>query len=75
MWQSFLWQVLIAIVVVVLFTPKPKGPKAATLDDFDFPTAEEGRTIPLVIGTREISGPNVVWYGDLRVLKVSSGKK
>jgi len=38
--------------------------KAATLDSFDFPTADETRSIPFGYGTFEVNGPNVLWYGD-----------
>jgi len=29
------------------------------------PTAEEGREISVLFGTRVIDAPNVVWYGDI----------
>jgi hypothetical protein len=47
------------------------------LDDFSLPTAEEGRPIPVVFGTVLITGPNVVWAGDLKVdpIKKKGGKK
>lgn len=38
--------------------------KAATLDSFDFPTADETRAIPFGYGTFEVNGPNVLWFGD-----------
>lgn len=50
-----------------LLAPKPDEPKPATIDDFDAPTAEEDRSIPVVFGTVWITGPNVVWYGDLKI--------
>ena len=52
-------------------------PKAATLEDFDIPTAQEGRAIPVVFGTVTVRGPNVVWYGDLyaKPIKKKGGKK
>ena len=31
------------------------------------PTANEGIAIPVVFGTREVTNPNVCWYGDLKV--------
>lgn len=40
---------------------KPSG-----LSEFQVPTAEVGREIPVLFGTRLLKGPNVVWYGDLR---------
>ena len=52
-----------AIVVSLVFQPKPLPPVAATLSDFDVPTAQEGRAIPELIGTDVLKGPNVVWYG------------
>ena len=40
--------------------------RPASLGDFSFPTAEQGRVIPILWGTVKIAGPNVVWYGDFR---------
>jgi hypothetical protein len=41
------------------------------------PTAEDGREIPVVFGTKDITGPNVVWYGDFMAVAVQKkgGKK
>ncbi|PQO23074.1 hypothetical protein C2I36_09855 [Rhodobacteraceae bacterium WD3A24] len=57
--------------------PKSKRPEAAGLDEFDLPTAEEGRPIPVVFGTVRVKAPNVVWAGDLRTKKIKEkgGKK
>ena len=57
--------------------PRVETPQAAGLDDFSLPTAEEGRPIPVVFGTVLITGPNVVWAGDLSVEPItrSGGKK
>lgn len=77
---QILIQIAIMIVSAVLsyaLTPKPKPPKPASLDDFDLPTAEEGREIPVVFGEVWVKGPNVIWYGDLssRAIRTKSGKK
>lgn len=66
---------IITVVISVALSPKPTKPKAAALEDFEFPTAEEGRAIPVVFGVVKISGPNVIWYGDLDVkaIKKRSG--
>ena len=48
--------------------PRPSGPEPGGLGDFDVPTAEEGRAIPVVFGTVDLRSPNVVWYGDLSVV-------
>jgi hypothetical protein len=71
-WNLFFVWVGTAVLAYAL-TPKPKIPKdraPATIDDFDFPTAEDGREIPVLFGTREVSGPNVVWFGDLRTGRI-----
>ncbi len=51
-----------------LLRPKPTydSPDASSLGDFQVPTAQEGRPIPVVFGTCNVKGSNVVWYGDLR---------
>jgi hypothetical protein len=65
------WAYLIVMIVVLILgialAPKAQGPNSAEIDDFDFPTAEEGRPIPVVFGEVDIRGSNVLWYGDLRV--------
>jgi len=73
-WTQIIWYVVTLIISIAL-TPKPKKPKAAALEDFEFPTAEEDRSIPVVFGEIDISGPNVVWYGDLNIkaIRKSSG--
>ena len=69
--------VLSAISYALSPRPKIEKPQAAGLDDFSLPTAEEGRPIPVVFGTVLITGPNVVWAGDLNVdpIKKKGGKK
>lgn len=74
---------LIAVLFVGLFAisflmaPKPQSQKPAGLGDFNAPTAEDGREIPVLFGTRDLKGPNVVWYGDLmtKAIKKKGGKK
>jgi len=57
--------------------PKPKieNAKPASLGDFKFPTATEGRPVPLIFGTVKQEGPNVVWYGSLRTKKITQKVK
>jgi hypothetical protein len=68
---------IVSSLISAALAPKPQAPKPAALSDFDAPTAEEGRAIPVVFGTVWITGPNVVWYGDLRTtpIRKSGGKK
>lgn len=77
---NLLAYVVIMVVAAVLsyaLAPKPPQPPKPSLEDFDFPTAEEGRPIPVVFGTAWISGPNLLWYGDLdtEAIRVKGGKK
>lgn len=79
---NFVVQIVASLVLTAIsyaLSPKPKleVPKAAGLDDFDLPTAEEGRPIPVVFGTMLLRGPNVVWAGDLKVdpIRKKGGKK
>ena len=63
------WYVAVFIVALVLaysMAPKPQTAKPAGIEDITTPTAEEGREISVLFGTRLIEGSNLVWYGDLR---------
>lgn len=55
-------------VLSELLRPKPEleNAKPSGLGDIRTTTATEGRVVPLVWGTNQLAGPNVVWYGDLR---------
>lgn len=68
---------VVALVVAVAMMPKPQSQPPAGLGDIQAPTAEEGREIPVLFGTRDIAGPNVVWYGDFKAVAIrkKGGKK
>lgn len=68
---------VVGLVVAYAAAPKPKSSPPAELGDIDAPTAEEGREIPVLFGTRDINGPNVVWFGDFRTepIRKKGGKK
>lgn len=72
----YLVVMVISAAVSYALRPKPQDPKAARLEDFDVPTAEEGRPIPVIFGTAWCKSPNVLWYGDLgtEAIKKKSGK-
>lgn len=69
--QHGFWVTLILFAVTTvlqeLLRPKPNIEEArpAGLGDFQFPTATEGRQVPIFWGRNKFDGPNVVWYGDL----------
>lgn len=54
-------------VLSALLQKRPKDAQPNSLGDFQVPTAEEGRTIPVIAGTVKMAAPNVVWYGDLDI--------
>lgn len=68
---------IVSLVVAYASMPKPQNKKPAGLGDIETPTAEVGREIPVLFGTRDLNSPNVVWYGHLRTVAVKkkSGKK
>lgn len=70
------WPMVVAMIVVMVASVavsfvlaariKGHSRKPSGLSEFQVPTAEVGREIPVLFGTRLLKGPNVVWYGDLR---------
>jgi len=68
---------VVALVISYSLTPKPQNAKPAGLDEIQVPTAEVGREIPVLFGTREGSRVQLRRYGDLRTVPVkkSGGKK
>lgn len=62
---------LATTIISSALAPKPKSNiRPATLGDFQVPTAEEGRPISVLFGTRDCKAPQSVWYGDLKTKKV-----
>jgi len=63
-----MWAAIIILVIALIYVatsmPKTQSQKPSGLGDITAPTAEEGREIPVLFGTRDVEGPNVVWYGD-----------
>jgi hypothetical protein len=76
MWW-FIAVFVVALVVAYATMPKPQSQPPAGLGAVKAPTAEEGREIPVLFGTRDLEGPNVVWYGDFRAVAIrkKGGKK
>lgn len=68
---------VVSLVVSFAMMPKPQSVPPAGLGDIKAPTAEEGREIPVLFGTRDLKAPNVVWYGDLGTspIRAKGGKK
>lgn len=68
---------IVTLALAVAIQPRAQNTPPSGLGDLKVPTAEEGRSIPVLFGTREVEGPNVVWYGDLKTepVKKKGGKK
>lgn len=76
---AFLVSLLVTIaldIIAYAIMPKPKQPKQA-VQDLQAPTAEAGRPIAVVFGSKTIKGGNVLWYGDANTntYKYSGGGK
>lgn len=70
MWYYYLAVLIVSVYISYALAPKPPQPKPAVLADFDVPTAEEDREIPVIFGTVTVTGPNCIWYGNLRVEQI-----
>jgi hypothetical protein len=69
----FLLLVFVATTVISILMRPANKLLASSLGDFQFPTATEGRAIPVVFGTVKIGGGNTVWWGDLKLQKIKQG--
>lgn len=75
-----MWNFLAIVVIgffVALLAPKPESQPPPAIGEIKAPTAEEGREIPVLFGTRWVKSPNVVWYGHVKVVAIrkKGGKK
>lgn len=65
-WFAFFMWVGTSILSALFAKPRIESARPSGLDDFQVPTATEGRAVPIIVGKVQCSGPNVAWYGDLR---------
>lgn len=68
--MPFMWIVYLVIAIVAIaMAPKQKfvDAKPAGMGDFDFPTADNNRAVPVLMGTQEIRAPNNIWAGDMHI--------
>lgn len=64
LWDLVIY-VIVAAVVSYALAPKPPQQQPPSTEDVQAPTAEEGRPLGVIFGTCWVTGPNVVWYGDI----------
>lgn len=67
-WGFLIGALVGSLIIAYVFQPKMKiiNRQPADIDDFRIPTADEGREIPVIFGTKDIKNANVVWYGNLK---------
>lgn len=78
MWQQLIvWIATTVISTLLMPRQKQQNAQPGQIGDKDVPLAEPGKPIPVLFGTRLLSGQNVVWYGDVRIvpIKKKGGKK
>lgn len=75
--SSKLLSYLLGTWVLSYFMPKPQTQPPVGLSSIQAPTAKEGATIAVLFGSKYCSGPNVVWYGNLKTqaIQKKGGKK
>lgn len=53
-------------VISYLIMPKPRtNMQPQETRDWESPTADAGRPVPVIFGTLTVKGVNVLWYGDM----------
>jgi len=70
-------QVVISVIASVLSSKKQSSSPAAA-SNIEVPTVQEGTSIPILFGTRDLQNISVVCYGKIRAERVYSdegGKK
>jgi hypothetical protein len=73
----FVAAMVASMLLIDLLTPKPnvENARPSNLGDFRFPTATQGRAVPIIWGTVLLDGPNVTWYGDFRQVPITQSIK
>ena len=68
----FIYMIVMIVLTLIadLTRPVPKSPKRPGIGDFTFPTVEATRKVPVVWGKPLLRGPNLTWWGDLRIVKI-----
>lgn len=68
----FIVQLAIGIglsILAYVLAPKPKPPKPPSLEDWEAPTSEAGRPLPVIWGNMTVKGLNCMGYFDKRIRK------
>jgi len=68
--ETILIQLTISLILSAVFAPDIDTPEAASLEEFDVPRLNQGKSLPVIFGTFLIKSANVLWYGDLKTEEV-----
>jgi hypothetical protein len=73
----FAWALvlMVASYAIQSLTMKTNNAKPASLEDFDFPQAGEGTPQAVFFGDNWTTGYQVLWYGNIRTIKIKAGGK
>ena len=70
--------VFVASLLVTVATRPKYNPPTQTSNQkpgqLTYPTAEDGKEIPVLFGTRYMSGSNVVWVADIKTMPRKQGE-
>ncbi len=69
MWPQLILMV-ISMAISYVCRPKPQNAKPPTIGDYNVPTAEDGKVLGVLFGTKKIEDPNCVWWGDVRTTPI-----
>lgn len=70
MWAQAIY--LIATLILTYYF-RPKQEEQEPANTAKYPMATEGNPVPVAFGSPTVTGPNCVWYGDLRSSSVKDG--
>src|SRR5271167_2758352 len=70
MWAFNLIYLVATTLLTIALAPRPPAPASASITDFKLPTADQGKPIPVIFGTVDITGANCVWDGDLSTSQI-----
>ena len=74
MWVQLVIMV-VSIIIQLVTRPHPPKPPAATLNDINIPTIDQGTPIAVVFGEVWVDNWMVLWYGALRTTPIKQGGK
>ena len=68
-WDDLLWMIAVWVLSAAL-TPRPKAPQPASIQDFEFPQADEGTPQAVIFGDCWTGGWMVLTYGNFRTTPI-----